>query len=82
MDSTGPVRWVKSVIASNRAVLRKIHGESFAQCAARLIRNWFDKRLVILLSEQDREPRTQLLCSDPRMASYAVKYLFPDRDGL
>jgi hypothetical protein len=92
------------------------------------IQSWFDKRLVILLGEQDREPRTQLLSngpearlqgphvlarglgfyqaalseaaaqhlglrwhleiipgighSDPHMASYAVKYLFPDRDGL
>ena len=29
------------------------------------VRNWFDKRLVILLGEQDREPRTQLLSNGP-----------------
>ena len=92
------------------------------------VQTWFNKRLAILLGEQDREPRTQLLSngpearlqgphvlarglgfyrdalteaaaqhwdlrwhleiipgvghSDPHMASYAVKYLFPDRDGL
>ncbi len=103
-------------------------GMKGAPLANDALRNWFDKRLVLLLGEQDREPRTQLLSngpearlqgphvlarglgfyraalsaaaaqhldlrwhleiipgvghSDPHVASYAVKYLFPDRDGL
>jgi dienelactone hydrolase len=92
------------------------------------IPTWFDKRLVILLGDRDREPRTQLLSngpearlqgphvfarglgfyraalceaadkkldlhwhlevipgvghSNPDIAPYAIKYLFPDRVGL
>jgi hypothetical protein len=103
-------------------------GMKGAPLANDALQNWFEKHLVLLLGEQDREPRTQLLSngaearlqgphvlarglgfyraalseaaaqhldlrwrleiipgvghSDPHVASYAVKYLFPDRDGL